>query len=39
LLWAMLLARVFELLPLQCPHCGGEVRIIAFWAAWSGSIS
>ncbi|MGA8054621.1 MAG: transposase [Burkholderiales bacterium] len=30
LLWAMLLARVFELLPLQCPHCGGEVRIIAF---------
>jgi len=26
----MLLARVFELLPLQCPHCGGEMRIIAF---------
>jgi len=21
---------VFELLPLQCPHCGGEMRIIAF---------
>jgi hypothetical protein len=27
---AMLLARIFEILPLTCPHCGGEVRIIVF---------
>ncbi len=25
-----LLARVFELLPLLCPACGGEIRIVAF---------
>ncbi len=29
-LWAMLLARIYEVLPLVCPHCGGEMRIIAF---------
>ncbi len=29
-LWAMLLARLFEIFPLTCPHCGGEVRILAF---------
>jgi hypothetical protein len=29
-IWAMLLARLFETLPLTCPHCGAEVRIIAF---------
>ena len=28
--WAMLLARVYECLPLQCPHCGQPMRIIAF---------
>lgn len=26
----MLLARIFEIFPLTCPHCGAEVRIIAF---------
>ena len=29
-LWAILLARLFESLPLVCPHCGADMRIIAF---------
>ena len=29
-LWAMLLARLFESLPLVCPNCGAHMRIIAF---------
>jgi hypothetical protein len=29
-LWAMLLARLFESLPLTCPNCGADMRIIAF---------
>ncbi len=28
--WALLLARLFECLPLVCPHCGQPMRIIAF---------
>ena len=28
--WAMLLARIYEVFPLVCPHCGGAMRIIAF---------
>ncbi len=28
--WALLLARIYEVLPLLCPNCGGEMRIIAF---------
>ena len=28
--WALLLARVYECLPLQCPRCGQPMRIIAF---------
>lgn len=28
--WAMLLARIYEVLPLVCPKCGGEMKIIAF---------
>ena len=27
--WAKLLKRVFNLDPTHCPHCGGELRIIA----------
>ena len=27
--WALLLARIDEVLPLGCPQCGGEIRIIA----------
>jgi hypothetical protein len=29
-LWAVLLARIYEVLPLTCPRCGGEMRLIAF---------
>jgi len=29
-LWAMLLARIYEVFPLTCPKCGTEMRIIAF---------
>ena len=29
-LWAMLLARIYETLPLVCPICGAQMRIIAF---------
>jgi len=29
-LWAMLLARLYEVFPLTCPKCGTEMRIIAF---------
>ena len=28
--WALLLARIYELVPPRCPHCGGEMRIVAF---------
>jgi hypothetical protein len=30
LLWALLLARIYEVFPLQCPLCGAHMRIIAF---------
>ena len=29
-LWAALLARIYEMFPLLCPMCGGQMRIIAF---------
>jgi len=29
-LWAMLIARIYETLPLICPQCGGQMKIIAF---------
>jgi len=28
--WALLLARIYECLPLLCPRCGEPMRIIAF---------
>ncbi|MFM8655393.1 MAG: hypothetical protein ACKODZ_11830, partial [Verrucomicrobiota bacterium] len=28
--WAKLLARVGEEFPLECPGCGGDIRLIAF---------
>jgi hypothetical protein len=28
--WAMLLARIYETLPLVCPRCGSAMRVIAF---------
>ena len=30
--WALLLVRIYEVLPLLCPRCGGATRIIAFIA-------
>ncbi|MCW2314021.1 hypothetical protein M2244_003784 [Rhodoferax antarcticus] len=29
-LWAALIARIYEVFPLICPHCGGQMRIMAF---------
>jgi hypothetical protein len=29
-LWAMLMARIYEVFPLECPACGHPMRIIAF---------
>ena len=29
-LWAVLIARIYEVFPLRCPICGGPMRIIAF---------
>jgi hypothetical protein len=29
-LWAVLLARIYEVYPLMCPLCGGQMRLIAF---------
>ena len=29
-LWAALIARIYEVFPLLCPVCGGQMRIIAF---------
>jgi hypothetical protein len=28
--WAVLLARIYEVLPLLCPSCGGHMKILAF---------
>jgi hypothetical protein len=29
-LWAMLIARIYEVFPLVCPQCGDELKIVAF---------
>ena len=29
-LWAVLIARIYEVFPLVCPLCGGNMRLIAF---------
>ncbi|MEO8136573.1 MAG: IS91 family transposase, partial [Betaproteobacteria bacterium] len=31
--WALLLARIYAVLPLLCPRCGSQMRIIAFITA------
>jgi hypothetical protein len=28
--WATLLARIYEVFPLRCPGCGGDLRVLAF---------
>jgi hypothetical protein len=30
MVWALLLARIFEILPLRCGLCGAQMRLIAF---------
>lgn len=29
-MWAALLARIYDVFPLVCPNCKGELRLIAF---------
>ena len=29
-LWAVLTARIYDVFPLLCPLCGGQMRLIAF---------
>ncbi|MBK6649140.1 MAG: hypothetical protein IPG42_05150 [Betaproteobacteria bacterium] len=29
-LWAVLIALIYEVFPLVCPVCGGQMRVIAF---------
>ena len=29
-LWAVLIARIYEVFALLCPHCDGQMRLIAF---------
>jgi hypothetical protein len=29
-LWAVLIARIYEVFPLLCPKCGGQMRLITF---------
>jgi len=36
--WAILIQRVYQADPLQCPKCGGTMRIIAFIEARQGQI-
>jgi ribosomal protein S27E len=28
--WAMLIKRVYEIDPLECPNCGGQMKVVAF---------
>jgi hypothetical protein len=28
--WAMLIKRVYEMDPLECPNCGGQMKVVAF---------
>ncbi|MCF8208637.1 MAG: hypothetical protein K9K38_04415 [Rhodoferax sp.] len=29
-LWAVLIARIYEVFPLLCPKCGGQMHLVAF---------
>ena len=37
-LWAALIARIYEVLPLICPMCGGQMRIIIAFITFSADI-
>ena len=36
--WAMLIKRVYEVDPLECPHCGGQMKIISFIERCQGDV-
>jgi ribosomal protein S27E len=38
LTWAMLIKRVYEVDPLACPKCGGQMRVIAFIEPPQGAV-
>jgi hypothetical protein len=37
-LWAMLMVRIYEVFPLECPACGHPMRIIAFVTEAASSV-
>jgi len=37
-LWAALIARIYEVFPLICPMCGGQMRIIIAFITFSADI-
>jgi hypothetical protein len=36
--WAMLIKRVYEVDPLCCPHCGGEMNVVSFIEPLQGEV-
>ena len=36
--WAMLIKRVYEIDPLECPECGGQMKAIAFIGPPQGDV-
>jgi hypothetical protein len=36
--WAALIKRVWHVDPLECPHCGGPMRIVSFINSWQRDV-
>ena len=36
--WAMLIKRVYEVDPLSCPQCGGQMKVVAFLEPSQGEV-
>ena len=36
--WAMLIKRVYEIDPLSCPQCGGQMKVVAFLEPSQGEV-
>ena len=34
----MLIKRVYEVDPLECPHCGGQMKIVSFIERWQQEV-
>jgi len=30
IMWALLMARIFEVMPLKCPHCSSPMKVVSF---------